>query len=135
MNRFRKTGNHFTDKTIDPITEEFKQIALEAGIEMEVQDEYGQENGDYGQEYEGGEKEVFIDVDMKTASLDRAKDEAEFNKVSRFYNILFSGRLLQMVNLISSVATNNAYASHILFNIAHPERIGTLIGILCNGTP
>jgi hypothetical protein len=40
-----------------------------------------------------------------------------------------------MVNIISSVASNNAYASHILFNISHPSRIGTLIGILCNGTP
>lgn len=40
-----------------------------------------------------------------------------------------------MVNLIASVSTNSAYASHILFNISHPHRIGTLIGILCNGTP
>ena len=37
--------------------------------------------------------------------------------------------------MLASVATNNAYASHILFNIAHPQRIGTLIGILCNATP
>lgn len=40
-----------------------------------------------------------------------------------------------MVNMLSSVSTNNAYASHILFNISHPQRIGTLIGILCNATP
>ena len=40
-----------------------------------------------------------------------------------------------MVNYIASVVTNSAYASHILFNISHPQRIGTLIGILCNGTP
>lgn len=40
-----------------------------------------------------------------------------------------------MINLIASVATGNAYASHILFNIAHPQRIGTLIGILYNGNP
>lgn len=40
-----------------------------------------------------------------------------------------------MINMIASVSTNNAYASHILFNISHPQRIGTLIGILCNGTP
>lgn len=40
-----------------------------------------------------------------------------------------------MINMIASVSTNSAYASHILFNISHPQRIGTLIGILCNGTP
>ena len=37
--------------------------------------------------------------------------------------------------MIASVATGSAYASHILFNIAHPQRIGTLLSILCNGTP
>lgn len=37
--------------------------------------------------------------------------------------------------MLASVATNNAYASHVLFNISHPDRIGTLIGLLCNATP
>ena len=40
-----------------------------------------------------------------------------------------------MVNMLASVATNNAYASHILFNISHPQRIGCLIGLLCSATP
>jgi len=48
---------------------------------------------------------------------------------------VFTHKLLQLINLIASVATGSAYASHILFNIAHPQRIGTLIGILCNGAP
>jgi hypothetical protein len=37
--------------------------------------------------------------------------------------------------MLASVSSSNAVASHILFMIAHPKRIGTLIGILCNSTP
>jgi len=66
---------------------------------------------------------------------EKIKEEIEHGKVTEFYNIKFTHRLLQLVNMLASVATNNAYASHILFNIAHPHRIGTLIGILCNANP
>lgn len=78
---------------------------------------YGNDN--YGNDYEGGEKE-FIDIDMESAMQDKAKEEIEHVKMQDFYNIIFSHRLLQMVNLIASVSTGSAYASHILFNISHP---------------
>lgn len=39
-----------------------------------------------------------------------------------------------MINSLASVSGVNAYASHVLFNISHPNRIGTLIGILFNGS-
>ena len=40
-----------------------------------------------------------------------------------------------MVNMIASVSSRNAFASHILFNVSHPQRIATLISILCLGSP
>ncbi len=57
---------------------------------------------------------------MQAMVQDKLKEEIEHFKMQDFYNIIFSHRLLQMVNLIASVATGSAYASHILFNIAHP---------------
>ncbi len=37
--------------------------------------------------------------------------------------------------MIASVSIKHAFASHILFSIAHPQRIATLISILCLGNP
>ena len=67
--------------------------------------------------------------------MEKFKEEAELSKASSFYNSIFTHRLIQVINQLASVATFNAYASHILFNIAHPDRIGTLISLLINGSP
>jgi hypothetical protein len=40
-----------------------------------------------------------------------------------------------MVNLIASISTKTAFASHILFSIAHPQRVATLLSLLCLGNP
>jgi|LauGreDrversion4_2_1035121.scaffolds.fasta_scaffold28330_6 hypothetical protein len=93
------------------------------------------EENEYGaEEYEGGELEM-LDPEAEQASQERLKEEIELTKFKDFYNILFTQRLLQMVNLLASVSTKNAFASHILFNIAHPQRIATLISLLCIGSP
>ena len=84
---------------------------------------YDEQNYDYGEEedmYEGGEDEDPFDIERKLDMAEKLKEEIEFGKVEEFYNIRFTSRLLQLVNLLASVATNNAYASHVLFNIAHP---------------
>ena len=40
-----------------------------------------------------------------------------------------------MVNFIASISTKTAFASHIIFSIAHPQRIATLLSILILGNP
>jgi|LauGreDrversion4_2_1035121.scaffolds.fasta_scaffold14290_3 hypothetical protein len=48
---------------------------------------------------------------------------------------MFTQRLLKMVNFIASISTKTAFASHIIFSIAHPQRIATLLSILILGNP
>ena len=84
--------------------------------------------------FEGGDKEV-LDALVTDSQMEKFKEEAELSKASSFYNSIFTHRLIQVINQLASVATFNAYASHILFNIAHPDRIGTLISLLINGSP
>lgn len=48
---------------------------------------------------------------------------------------MFTQRLLKMVNLIASISTKTAFASHIMFSIAHPQRVATLLSILILGNP
>ena len=132
MNRFRKVGAYFKEGNAAL----FEAVAA---AEAEAVDDYNAEynneynNDNYGNEYEGG-----WDVDpaeQEQTRLERLKEELELGKAQEFYNIAFTHKLLQLVNLIASVATGSAYASHVLFNIAHPQRIGTLVGVLCNGSP
>jgi hypothetical protein len=48
---------------------------------------------------------------------------------------MFTQRLLKMVNFIASISTKTAFASHIIFSIAHPQRIATLLSIRILGNP
>lgn len=141
MNRFRKTGTYIRPDTsfggiLVGSEEPGAASRAAAGIGMvfdEPPPDYGHE---YDQEeYEGGEEDAIIDPETELANQERVKEMVELNKFQDFYNTLFTQRMLNMVNLISSVSTKNAFASHILFSIAHPQRIGTLISILALGNP
>lgn len=119
MNRYRKTGTYIKIEQNSGVLEgdhaESRGISL-APVVDEVND-----YGDYGNEdYEGGESEAFIDIDNDLAKQERFKEELELNKFQNFYNIMFTQRLLKMVNLIASISTKTAFASHIMFSIAHP---------------
>ena len=48
---------------------------------------------------------------------------------------MFTQRLLKMVNLIASISTQTAFASHIMFSIAQPQRVATLLSLLILGNP
>lgn len=141
MNRFRKTGTYIRPDSSFGGVDSDLLAAPEArgrgGFFDEPPPDYGQEDygGENNEDYEGGEEEALIDPETELANLERVKEMVELNKFQDFYNTLFTQRMLNMVNLISSVSTKNAFASHILFSIAHPERIGTLISILALGNP
>ena len=66
MNRFRKTGSYF--KISGDGLEAFASIINAAGLQEEAAalNDYGNDygNDNYGNEYEGGEKE-FVDLDFE----------------------------------------------------------------------
>jgi len=138
MNRFRKTGTYLKidNNASETVLNDgfgsgaFSSAPVDAGG---LYDDYG----NYGNEddYEGGEAETLIDIDGDLSRQERLKEEFELNKFQSFYNIVFTQRLLQSVNLIASISTKTAFASHIMFSIAHPQRIATLLSILVLGNP
>lgn len=135
MNRFRKTGTYIRPDNAflaDAVENGLRFASSHAPVIEPDIEEYGEEDNYEGGEFEGGE---LPDPEAEQAMLERIKEEHELNKFKDFYNILFTQRLLQMINLLASVSTKNAFASHILFNIAHPQRIATLISLLCLGNP
>lgn len=142
MNRFRKTGTYIKpDNVFIPPEESTRPQRGSHIVDLFGDggggDDYGREYNDEEQEYEGGEGEeaLAIDPEAESAHQERLKEEIELTKFQDFYNVMFTQRMLNMVNMIASVSVKNAFASHILFSIAHPQRIATLISILCLGPP
>lgn len=138
MNRFRKTGTYIRpDNVADPITGADSAAPARLGGASLIAPAEINEYGDYGgEEYEGGEiEEAFPDIDNELAKQERIKEEIELGKFQEFYNIVFTQRLLVMVNLIASISTKTAFASHIMFSVSHPQRIATLLSLLVLGNP